>query len=106
MDKRGVWDPDSVQPAWKVEQQAERDGVDVHFGRLHELVMQKHAELDEIHRKWKGRVVFLGDQVRDQFNKVAAFSDMASQPATMEASAVCDYYGLLPGHDIETADAK
>ena len=72
-------------------------GVDVHIGQLLELCYLKGSELKEGHpgRKYKGRVVFLGDRVRDQHGCSAVFEELSSSPAGMEASKfsdVSDYY--------------
>ena len=48
--------------------------------------------------------VFLGDQVKDQDGNVAVFQELGSAPATMSASNVADYHGLLPGNVLMTAD--
>eukprot|EP00973_Karenia_brevis_P023770 3277753-Karenia_brevis.AAC.1 len=68
----------------------------------------KNSELpeDDPNRKYKYRVVFLGDRVRTQHFEQALFNDGGSSPATIEAAPCCDAYGCLPGHDIEQADAE
>ena len=55
---------------------------------IHELCTEKGSELAEGDpgRKYKGRVVILGDRVRDQHVRVAVFEEMQSNPATMEAA--------------------
>ena len=81
-------------------------GVEEHFGRVHELCYEKNSELpdDDPRKKYKGRDVFLGDQVKDQDGNVALFNDLSSAPATMAASKYADWHGLLPGHKQEIAD--
>ncbi|CAE8612441.1 unnamed protein product [Polarella glacialis] len=54
----------------------------------------------------KGRIVFLGNNVRDEDGQAALFGDLSSAPVTMEASRMCDVFGLLSGHAIEQADAE
>ena len=78
----------------------------MHFGRVHELCYLKSSELPEAdpRRKYKGRAVFLGDQVKDQDGNVALFQELGSTPATMSASKVADFHGLLPGNVLMTAD--
>ena len=68
--------------------------------------MEKGSELaaGDPQRKFKGRVVFLGDRVRDAAGHAAAFEELSSSPASMEASKWCDAYGLLPGHKLEGSD--
>ena len=57
-------------------------------------------------RKFKGRVVFQGNQVKDQDHDWALFQELGSSPATPEASKTADVYGLTPGCAIEQADAE
>jgi len=57
-------------------------------------------------RKYKGRVVFAGDRVKDQHGAVAVFEELASSPAGMEASKVCDAYGMLAGNVLQSSDAE
>ena len=107
MDMTGAWDEANVMEYDDAVKEANWLGQTWHFGRLLELCVEKGSELPkgDKNRKWKGRVVFQGDQVRTQNYEVAIFSDMASQPATLEASAAADFYGLLEGNDTEVADA-
>ena len=81
-------------------------GEIVLFGRISELCFEKNSELpDNDDRKtFKGRDVFLGDQVRDQDGNVALFNDLSSSPVTMAASKFADYHGSLPGNKLEQAD--
>ena len=57
-------------------------------------------------RKFKGRVVFQGNQDIDQNYDAAMFQDMGSAPATLEASRAADAHGCVPGHEVEVADAE
>ena len=50
--------------------------------------------------------MFLGDRVMDQFGSAAVFEELTSSPAGMEASRFCDFYGSLPGHVSQQADAE
>ena len=71
----------------------------------------EHSELPEDKQRLKGRVVFLGDRVRDQYGIAAVFEALASTPAGMEASRFVDAYGLMTAdngeeHICEQADAE
>ena len=105
---KGVWDMATVQEWGSVAARARRCGETVHHGSLATIVVEKNSELDEGDpaRVFKGRTVFLGDQVHDQNWESAVFQDIGSSPATIEASRVADCYGLAPGHDITTADGE
>ena len=81
----------------KVRREANNVGETIHVGSLHEFCTEKGSELaiDHPDRKYKGRVVFLGDRVTDQSGRIAVFEEMASNPATMEAGKMTDFYGCL-----------
>ena len=88
---------------WKSPDQIEK----AHFGRVFCITVEKNAELPVGHplRKFKGRVVFQGNNVRDENWEVAMFQELSSSPASMQAGRAVDMYGLLHGHHIEQADA-
>ena len=104
-----TWDEDTVMEWADVVKLARQQGreKDVHVGRLIQLCTEKNSELEETDpaRKYKGRVVFGGDKVKDANWEAAMFEELSSTPATMEASKACDAYGLMPGHDVMQADA-
>ena len=56
-------------------------------------------------RKFKGRKVFEGNNVRDQNSDRALFGELGSSPASMEAAKVLDAYGSQPGFGKQQADA-
>ena len=105
VEKRMLGHPKSR--TWKdVKARADKNKETIHLGSLLELVYEKHSELDASQRKLKGRVVFLGNQVKDQHGASAVFEEMASAPAGMEASRYCDAWGCYEGHITEQADAE
>ena len=71
-------------------------------------MVERGAEFPEgdPRRKWKYRVVFQGNMVKDQDFNVALFNEMASTPATLEASRVADIYSCWPGNDVECRDVE
>ncbi len=79
----------------------------VHVGRIHELCHLKGSELpeDHVNHNFKGRDVFLGNQVKDQNADHAIFSELSSSPAAMEASNACYAYGAIKRNAREIADA-
>ena len=85
----------------------DKTGEDSHFGRVFALMVEKNSELEKDNplRKYKGRVVFQGNNVWDQNAEVAMFQALTSAPATMQGSKTADLYGCLPGHITEQADA-
>ena len=87
LEAQGTWDSSRVAEFAAVKRKAEAAGETIHVGTLHELCFEKGHELDEGHpdRKFKGRTVFLGNNVRDQNNRMAVFEELSSSPATLEA---------------------
>ncbi len=79
----------------------------VQFGRVHGISVEKNFEVPRGHlsRKFKGRVVFLGNQVKNQGFEHATFMDLGNSPATIESARLCDFYGCLNGHMVSDADA-
>ena len=61
---------------------------------------------DDARGKFKGRVVFLGNNVKDQNWDYAVFQELSSCPATMEGTRSADCYGSIPGHNVMQADAE
>jgi len=78
-----------------------------HLGRIFALCVDKGSErpIGDPGRKFKGRVVFQGNNVRDQNSDAAMFQELGSSPACMEASKAADAYGLFFQHTAEQADA-
>ena len=94
-----------------VAREARDSSQEVHFGYLFGIMVEKNSELREVDPndpriKYKYRVVFRGNDVRDQNFDVALFQDMGSSASTMDASRCCDAYGCMGDHITEQADAE
>jgi hypothetical protein len=102
--RQKVWGEAKVRPWAQVVRESRASSSTIHVGRIFEICVEKNAELPlgDPRRKFKGRVVFQGNQFRDQGNEEA----LGSSPATMEAGKSCDCYSLFPGHAVEQADAE
>ena len=68
-----------------------------------EVCVEKNAEIPA-QAKYKGRVVFRGDNVKDEYFQKAMFQDMASCPATFEAAKLADMISCMPGCDGQQSD--
>ena len=75
---KGTWDESKVQSARAVRENAKRNGETVHFCRICELLYEKHSELPEGDplKKFKGRDVLLGENVKDENFDWAQFGDL------------------------------
>ena len=105
--KRDVYDFSVVREYDDLRAEAKRTGETIHLARVHGLIYEKNYQLPEGHpqRKYKGRGVLLGDQVKDQNFEAALFQDLGSSPASFDTARWVDMYGCLPGHECQMADA-
>ena len=73
--------------------EARRMNKTVHVGRVFEICVEKGSELPERDpgRKFKGRSVFQGNNVRDHNWNWAEFQELSSAPASMTASKISDF---------------
>ena len=103
----GVYDFNVVREYDDVVREAKKNGTEVHMARIHGICVEKNYQLPKGNpsRKFKGRGVLLGNQVKNQFWEAAFFQDLGNSPATFEASRWADFYGCLPGHGVKLADA-
>ena len=104
----GAWDESKVREWRDVAAESRRTGKKAHIGRIFEICVEKGSELPKGHkgRKFKGRVVYQGNNVKDETGSFAIFQDLSSAPAAMSAGKMADAYGLLPGHDTQLADGE
>ena len=113
--KRGTWDESSVREwadvsaeAKEMNAKAGKEVIKVHVASLMEVDVEKNSELpkNDVRRKMKCRVVYRGDNTRDELGMAAIFNELSSAPASMEAAKAADVYGLLQNHASETSDAE
>ena len=104
---KGVWDEKRVCECRDMVAEARRNNKTVHLGRIFEACYEKGSELPESdpRRKFKGRTVFQGNNVRDENSDHALFNGLGSSPASMEAAKLLDAFGSQPGFSKEQADA-
>ena len=92
--KMGAWDLSTVMPRKVVQERAKKSKNPTHFGNLMELCHQKHSELigtvEEWKVKYKGRVVFRGDRVKDEYGHLAVFTDQTASASHMAAAKFMD----------------
>ena len=87
---RGVrlYDFSVVREYDDVVREVKRNGTEVHMAQVHGLCVEKNYQLPKGSpgRKFKGRGVLLGNQVKNQHWEAAFFQDLGNPPATFEAS--------------------
>ena len=97
LDKVKCWNMEVVRERGELIRSNRGKQQNVHFGKLAEICVEKGSEVEEGNkgRKYKGRVVFLGDRVRDVNGNPAVFEELSSSPAALEAGKLVDLYGCL-----------
>ena len=102
-----AWDEANVREWNDVRDEAKTSNERAHVGMIFGFCVEKGSELPEgdPQRKFKGRVVFRGNQVRDEDHYMATFQDMGSAPASMASGKFSDFLGLLPNWRLMQADA-
>ena len=100
LHKQHVVDMKNVREYDDVQSEARRLQEVVHFARVHGIMVEKNEQLpaDDPRRKFKYRVVLLGNQVKDQDQDMAdaIFHDLGNSPATCEASRLAALWVELP----------
>ena len=83
--KQGVWDITSARERRDVIKDAQRINKKVHFARIFPICSEKGSELAEgdPDRKFKGRCVIQGNDVKDENSHAAIFQELSSSPATL-----------------------
>ena len=100
-----AWDYDSVRPKADVVAESKRSKKKAHFGSLMDLCHEKHSELKLLVKIFKGRVVFRGDQTKDEDGFFAVFSEQGASASHIAAAKFLDAIARCPGCDGEDSDA-
>ena len=96
---------DESQKQEGVIDEARNKGRKVHFASLMDLCHLEMSEVELQYQKYKGRVVFRGDIIKDDFGSYAVFSEQGSSASQMTAAKVMDIIPRLPGCAGQAADA-
>ena len=103
LEDKKAWLCDKVRSKQAVMAEARKKGTVVHFGSLMDLCFEKHSEQTLANRKYKGRVVFRGDQVKDQENTHAVFPEQGSSSSHMASAKILDAMARMLGEDATSA---
>ena len=99
-----VWDDASVMERSDRISEARSRNKTIHVADLMSICSIKIWETPS-KRKHKGRVVFRGDNVKDNWGGEAPFGNLYSTPTNIQAMNIAIYFGMLTGHVIKVADA-
>ena len=88
IQSKQAWLLDTVRPKREVMAEAKQSGKTIHIGSLMTLCHEKHSELNlpMNEKKYKGRVVFRGDSVKDEDGSYAVFNEQGSSASRMSGS--------------------
>ena len=79
-----------------------------HFARIFPICSEKGSELPEgdPDRKFTGRCIVQGKDVKDENHHAAIFQELSSSPATLEAAKSVDAYGCMKDNETQRCDAQ
>ena len=100
-----VWDESELFEVDQLIKQAQESNTEIHIAEMMPICSIKNAELPEAKQKLRGRLVFRGDDCRDQHGNLALFRDMKTLPAAVYTINLVLYFGLRYGHKVEISDA-
>ena len=102
----GTWIEAQIQSKADVLAWSRRTSNFVHFGSLMVIVSVKGAELSPDSWKLKARIVFRGDNIRDEYGMSAVFDELySSSPSSLEGLNTTIAFGLLESHGVSVSDA-
>ena len=102
--KEGTWLEDNPVEKDVLAADARSSGVHIHMGELMPIASIKHWESPDL-RKYKGRIVFRGDCVKDQDGAIAVFQELSASPSAIHSINSNMAYGCLAGHKTTASDA-
>ena len=105
LGKISAWSLTKVRSKKEVIDEARTKGAKVHFASLMDMCHLKNGQLEAKHQKYKGRVVLLGDIVKDDSGSYAVFTEQGSSASQMTAAKIMDIISRLPGCDGQAAGA-
>ena len=105
LEDKKAWLVDTVRSKQDVIREAKAKGKQVHFGSLMDLCHVKNSQLSKDQQSYKGRVVFRGDQVRDETGFFAVFSEQGTSAAHQAAAKFLDALARMPGNSGADSDA-
>ena len=105
MEKISAWNLTKVRSKKEVIDEARTKGAKVHFASSMDICHLENVELEAKHHKYKGRVVFRGDIVKDDSGSYAVFTEQGSSASQMTAAKIMDIISRLPGCAGQAADA-
>ena len=104
MRQMQVWDDNSVQEYDTLLPTARSQGKELNVANLMSICSIKHWETPH-KRRYKGRIILRGDDVRNSWGGAAQFRHLYSTPTNLQAVNLALFWGMVWGNVIRVADA-
>jgi hypothetical protein len=82
-----------------------KSGKKIHVGNLMTICSIKFHEMAQEYWKYKGRIVFRGDDVKDEYGAPAVFQNLSASPTGVHTTNSTIVWGSLPGHSVQVSNA-
>ena len=106
MAEAKTWLEDTVIEKADLLARASKPGAEkIHYADLLTLCSITFAEKSSEHWKYKGRICYRGDNVRDQDGANAVFQELSASPTSIHTANSVIAYGMMPGHVVTSSDA-
>eukprot|EP00435_Cladocopium_sp_Y103_P048465 s1082_g14.t1 len=103
--RNNTWDDASVTTLANLRHQSKSSGNSVKVAALHVLCGIKHFEQPYDAWKYKGRIVYRGDQIRNESNELVLYADTATTPTALVALNLALFYGSCEHNAVSLSDA-
>ena len=101
---KDTWDLDSVDEHANIVHNAKLAGKTVHIANIMSICSRKYDELPKEYHQLKGRIVYRGDNAKDQNGALTIYQSLSASPATITAANAVIAFGQLPGSTTTSAD--
>eukprot|EP00435_Cladocopium_sp_Y103_P056347 s1336_g19.t1 len=91
----GTWDDESVIPVTELRRKARQKGEKMKIAEVLTLCGIKHHEMSPEHHRYKGRIVYRGDAIRDEHHQYVLFEDTATTPTALAALNLTLWFGCM-----------
>ena len=105
MVEEDTWLEDTVIEKEELQKQARSQGETIHLGELLSICSIKFYECIREMWRWKGRICFRGDIVKDADGAWAVFQELSASPVAIQDANANIAYGAIPGHKTTVSDA-
>eukprot|EP00435_Cladocopium_sp_Y103_P013784 s3013_g3.t1 len=91
----GTWDDNFVIPVTELRRKARQKGEKIKIAEVLTQCGIKHHEMSPEHHRYKGRIVYRGDAIRDEHHQYVLFEDTATTPTALAALNLTLWFGCM-----------